>query len=130
MKSAYAALSRLVTMPIRSGTEARTSRRLRSSNPSPVRTADEPVAILGEAAQRVGGVDSRHAQVDLATRFVELDPAPDAHLEAVLEPHAVLGEMALDGLGDRSEQRDPQRDAFVADALDQVEVEVARAPTG
>ena len=88
--------------------------------------ADEPVAILGEAAQRVGRVDSRHAQVDLAARFVQLDPAPDAHLEAVLEPHAVLGEMALDGLGDRAEQRDPQRHAFVADALDQIEVEVAR----
>ncbi len=88
--------------------------------------ADEPVAILGKAAQRVGGVDSGHAQVDLAPRFVELDPAPDAHLEAVLEPHAVLGEMALDGFGDRAEQRDPQRHAFVAHALDEVEVEVAR----
>ena len=44
-----------------------------------------------ELAQRVGGVDGGHPQLELPAGPVPVEPAPDPHLGAVGHPHAAAG---------------------------------------
>ncbi len=80
-----------------------------------------------ELAQRVGGVDGGHAQLQLAPRCEPVDPAPDTDLGAISHPHRAArgGERPVDSrfVASREHHVDAGTRAVLA-LLDQREVDV------